>query len=80
MTFDEAYASLNWADWRMRPVKELLAELHRLTSPPASKPLSSDQLGQMWRQATQKDEHWMEPIQEKFARAVEAAHGIKETK
>jgi hypothetical protein len=34
MTFDEAYASLSWQEWRMRPVKELLAELHRLTAPP----------------------------------------------
>ena len=36
MTFDEAYASLSWNEWRMRPIKELLAELHRLTTPPAA--------------------------------------------
>jgi hypothetical protein len=35
MTFDEAWASLSWSKWRMRPVKELVAELHRLTTPPA---------------------------------------------
>ncbi len=36
MTFDEAYASLSWPEWRMRPIKELLAELYRLTTPPAT--------------------------------------------
>lgn len=36
MTFDEAYASLSWPEWRMRPIKELLSELHRLTTPPAA--------------------------------------------
>jgi hypothetical protein len=38
MTFDEAYASLSWNEWRMRLIKELLAELHRLTIPPAAQP------------------------------------------
>ena len=33
MPFDDAWASLSWAEWRMRPPKELFAELHRLTSP-----------------------------------------------
>jgi hypothetical protein len=35
MTFDEAWASLSWQEWRTKSPKELFAELHRLTTPPA---------------------------------------------
>ena len=36
MTFDEAWASLSWQEWRMKSTKELFTELHRLTTPPAA--------------------------------------------
>jgi hypothetical protein len=35
MTFDEAWASLSWQEWRMKSPKELFTELHRLTTPQA---------------------------------------------
>jgi hypothetical protein len=35
MTFDEAWASLSWQEWRMKSPKELFTELHRLTTAPA---------------------------------------------
>jgi hypothetical protein len=36
MTFDEAWASLSWQEWRTKSPKELFEELHRLTTPPAA--------------------------------------------
>jgi hypothetical protein len=35
MTFDEAWASLNWQEWRMKSPQAVFRELHRLTTPPA---------------------------------------------
>jgi hypothetical protein len=36
MTFDEAWASLSWQEWRMKPPQAVFKELHRLTTPPAA--------------------------------------------
>ena len=47
MTFDEAWASLSWQEWRMKSPKELFAELHRLTTPPAAQ--------RQWRGLTDKE-------------------------
>lgn len=35
MTFDEAWASLSWQEWRMKSPQAVFKELHRLTAPPA---------------------------------------------
>jgi hypothetical protein len=45
------------------------------TSPPQRKPLSDEELDRLWREPMSADwEH------REFARAIEAAHGIKEEK
>jgi len=35
--------------------------------------ISDDLIGQYWRQANQRDDSWMPPIQVRFARAIERA-------
>lgn len=36
MTFDEAWASLSWQEWRMKSPQAVFKELHRLTTPPSA--------------------------------------------
>lgn len=49
-----------------------VVQIH-LTAPPQRKPLSNEELDRLWREPMSADwEH------REFARAVEAAHGIKE--
>jgi hypothetical protein len=45
------------------------------TSPPQRKPLTDDEITEVWRELKSKNEAWSDLD---FARAIEAAHGIKE--
>ena len=48
------------------------------TTPQQRKPLTDEQLGDAWRKAVRDDDSWSPPTFLRFARAIEAAHGIKE--
>ena len=55
-----------------------LKRLQQLTTPPQRKPLTDEEIDCLWSQslADTEGETWL-PLRE-FARAIEAAHGIKE--
>ena len=46
--------------------------------PQQRKPLTDEQIGDAWRKAVRDDDSWSPPTFLRFARAIEAAHGIKE--
>lgn len=48
--FDAAFDSVNWDEWRHRPIRELVRELHKVTTPePAPVPLLTDEeIALMW--------------------------------
>ena len=78
-TFDEVWDSIEWDKWRMEPIRELCRMIISKTTPPQRKPLTDKQLniiGSRWHLnllgADEKAELFA------FARAIEAAHGIKE--
>ena len=47
------------------------------TAPPQRKPLTDEEIRHFWREATMKPKYTSEFVED-FARAIEAAHGIKE--
>lgn len=69
--FDTAFDSVNWDEWRHRPIRELVRELHKVTAPPRREPLTKDEITALWNQTFGTGKGFGP-----FARAIEAAHGI----
>ena len=64
------YVGETWCGSVVRLYEDLPLETPLYTSPPASKPLTDEQIKALW--------HENEPSPYFFTRAIEAAHGIKE--
>jgi hypothetical protein len=69
--FDAAFDAVNWDEWRHRPVRELVRELHKVTTPPRREPLTDEQINEL-QLAHVGVTKWFPSV----VRAIEAAHGI----
>jgi hypothetical protein len=63
--FDTAFDTVNWDEWRHRPVRELVRELHRVTTPPAQTPVEPEQSEPACYQYQDRDGQWCNFINDK---------------
>ena len=71
--FDAAFDSVDWDEWRHRPIRELVRELHKVTTP-RREPLTKAEQLMDWRHFTVADVEWCD-YQDLYKHFAEI-HGI----